>query len=208
MKTNRRSALKGGSLALASLTAGTLTSFGCNAAASAMNTTNSQSVASFGWEVANLNGNGANAYFTVSRNMILNSINIDVAFMITALPAVPGFAEVLCQAGVFRGMPSFNGAPGSDYLPVVASSDFGPVTVQNPNNLTVHANQSLAQDIFFSVILKSWVPVDGSASAASRRVAIEPSLALNVGDVMMFHMDHAGVPVDAEMQVVLGYGFA
>jgi hypothetical protein len=30
-------------------------------------------------------------------------------------------------------------------------------------------------------------------------------LQLNAGDYLAFHMDHAGVSVDCEMQVVLGY---
>jgi hypothetical protein len=63
----------------------------------------------------------------------------------------------------------------------------------------------LNQDQFFSVILKTWVPADGTASAASRQFVGYPSLQINTGDYLVFHMDHEGVALDAEMQVVLAY---
>ena len=56
-----------------------------------------------------------------------------------------------------------------------------------------------------SIILKSWVPLDGTASSASRHVHTEPNLVLQRGDYLMFHMDHSGVKVKGEMQVVLTY---
>ncbi|MGA9981010.1 MAG: hypothetical protein WBQ08_20480 [Candidatus Sulfotelmatobacter sp.] len=55
------------------------------------------------------------------------------------------------------------------------------------------------------MILKTWVPADGTASSTSRHVSVARSLALNAGDYLVFNMSHAGVPGDAEMQVVLQY---
>jgi hypothetical protein len=162
-------------------------------------------VVSFGLEMSNLNNNGADAYFPVSKQMVLNTFNIDVAFMLVSLPSNPGFAEVLCQARVSRGaIPVFE--PGNPaYLPMPASPDFGPVTWYNPNGVPINGNLILGQDLFYSVILKSWVPANGTSSAAARQVLGQPSLLLNAGDYLVFHMDHAGVAVDSEMQVVLGY---
>jgi hypothetical protein len=163
----------------------------------------SNSVASFGFEITNLNGNGADAYFPVAKNMTLNSFNIDVALMLDSTSASGG-AEVLCQARVSRGgPPTFSGTSG--YLPFPTSSDFGSVATYNPANLTIVDNSSLSQDLFYSVILKTYIPADGTASSTHRQVFGQPALQLNAGDYLAFHMDHDGVPVDCEMQVVLNY---
>ena len=59
--------------------------------------------------------------------MILQWVDIDVAFMITSPPTVPGFAEVLCRTGVSRGArPNFSGPP-QDYIVFPTSPDFGAV---------------------------------------------------------------------------------
>jgi hypothetical protein len=161
------------------------------------------SVVSFGLELVNLNGNGADAYFPVTRNMMLNSYNIDVASMLVS-STTGGWAEVLCQGRVSRGgPPTFSGAAG--YLPYPASSDFGQVSWYNPAGLQLIGNGSHSQDLFYSVILKAFVPADGTASSTHRQVFGQPALQLNAGDYLAFHMDHAGVSVDCEMQVVLGY---
>ena len=77
------------------------------------------SVVSFGLELVNLDGNGADAYFPVTRNMMLNTFNIDVASMLVSATA-GGWAEVLCQGRVNRGgPPTFSGAAG--YLPAPPS---------------------------------------------------------------------------------------
>lgn len=161
------------------------------------------SVASFGFEIVNLNGNGADAYFPVAKNMMLNTFNIDAALMLVSTTS-GGFAEVLCQGRVSRaGPPTFSGTAG--YLPSPASADFGPVANYNPANLQIVGNGTLTQDLFYSVILKSYVPADATASSTHRQVFGQPALQLNAGDYLAFHMDHAGVPVDCEMQVVLNY---
>ena len=91
----------------------------------------------FGWEIVNIDNNGADVFFEVRDTMILNTINVDVAFMITNLPAQPGFAEVLCDGGVSRGTkPTFT-PPSQAYIGFPASSNFGELTLHNPNKLNV-----------------------------------------------------------------------
>jgi hypothetical protein len=200
--SGRRQFLKAGGLTL-----GTVAAQGCasSAASSLAAGSSGSQVAAFGWEVGNLYGNGANMYVEVLTNIILNSVNIDVSAAILAASA-PGFAEVLCTAGVSRqAVPTFNNSGGHDYPNFAASASFGSVTPQNPNNLTLYFDQNLSQDQFFSAILKTWVPADGTASATSRQFLGYPALAINTGDYLVFHMDHEGVSLDAEMQIVLAY---
>ena len=163
------------------------------------------SVAAFGWEPSNINNNGADVYFKVEKSMTLNSINIDVAFMVTSVTTT-GLAELLCYGGVSRGgAPTFNNSTGHAYVNLPADSDFGAVTIYNPNNLSIDADGTLYQDKFYAVTLKTWVPSTGTASSTSRQVLASPSLSLNAGDYLVFHLDHSGVPGDVEMQVVLQY---
>ncbi len=184
---------------------GVLATEGCAVSGAAAAPCPVQQVASFGWEVTNLAGNGANMYFKVPTNMVLNAVDIDISAMILASNAT-GFAEILCIAGVRRqAVPTFNNSAGHAFVNFPASSDFGPVTPENPNNLNLVFDGALVQDQFLAVILKTWVPADGTASATSRHVTAYPSLAFNAGDYLAFHMDHGGVSVDAEMQVVLNY---
>ena len=195
----RRGFLKSGSIVLGALTAGTVTPV------NSTTTVTGSNIAGFGWEIGNLDNNGANVAFEVGRGMILQWLDIDVAFMITSAPAVPGFAEVLCRAGGSRGArPSFSGPP-QDYILFPTSPDFGDVNVHNPNHLSVGFDGGLLQDAFYQVTLKSWVPVDGTASSTSRNAHVEPNLMLSTSDFLVFHMNHAGVPGDAEMQVTMSY---
>jgi hypothetical protein len=203
---SRRKFLSGGAAVLTGVTAGEVILSGCNSVRAASGASAQTAAGSFGWEVSNFNGNGADAYFRVASKMTLDTASIDVAFSIVSLPSAPGLAEVLCQAAVSRGSaPKFDNSQGHAYLGQPVSTDFGAVNIYNPNGLAINQNSAVEQDLFFSVILKSWVPSDGGGSAASRNVFVQPSLALNPGDFLVFHMDHGGVPVDAEMQVVLGY---
>jgi hypothetical protein len=152
--------------------------------------------AGFGWEISDINNNGADVLFQVVTDMTLRSLAVDLAYMITAAPVSAGFAEVLCRIRAARGGPSAQASP--------ASGLFGSLQVWNPNGLHVGFDPEVIQDLFFQVILKTWVPADGTASATSRNVRLEPLLSLNAGDFLIFHMDHLGVPGDVEMQVVLG----
>jgi hypothetical protein len=202
MKADRRRFV-GRGLALAGL-AGTIT--GLDSSARAAATSTGPSFASFGWEVTDLDDNGADVYFEVTSNMVVSAVDIDVAFMITTLPANPGFTEVLCRAAVSPGgRPKFyKGDPGASFESP-QSPNFGTTHIHNPNNLNVGDDGYLLQNVFYSVILKTFVPADGAASSTSRHVSMARSLALNSGDYLVFNMSHAGVPGDAEMQVVLQY---
>lgn len=196
----RRDFLKGGGLAVGVLATGS-----CAVSGAAATPSQIQQVASFGWEVTNLAGNGANMYSRVPNNMVLNAVDVDISAMILASNAA-GFAEVLCVGGVSRqAVPTFNNSAEHAFVNFPASSDFGPVIAENPNNLNLVFDGALFQDQFLAVILKTWVPTDGTASATSRHVTAYPSLPLNAGDYLVFHMDHGGVGVDAEMQVVINY---
>ncbi len=153
----------------------------------------------------NLNNNGADVFFEVASNMILNATSIDVAYMITSPPSSAGFAEILCRAAGSRGAPKFvKGDPTAAFISP-PSPNFSTLKVYNPEKLNLGADGYFLQNVFFNVILKTWVPVSGVASSTSRHVDSAPQLPLLAGDYLTFHMDHAGVPGDCEMQVVLEY---
>ena len=205
----RRHLLGGGVLALAGLTAGAIagTSDVASAASPPTPTSpgNSQSI-SFGWAVDDLHGNGADVSFEILEDLVLVAADVDVATVVLTLPSTAGFQEVLCQAAIFRQAPPSFGPPPPAYLQSPISSDFGDLEYYNPSGIAIVGDSAPLQDKFVSVILKSWVPLDGTASSASRHVHTEPDMALRQGDYLAFHMDHAGVEVKGEMQVVLSYG--
>jgi hypothetical protein len=104
-----------------------------------------------------------------------------------------------------QAVPTSDNSGGHDYISFAPTSDFGLVALANPNNLVMVYDGGISQDKFVGVILKTWVPSDGTASATARNVTAYPSLTLNPGDYLAFHMDHARVSGDAEMQLVLHY---
>lgn len=163
-------------------------------------------VVSFGWEITDLHNNGADVAFPVEVDMLLLSLEVDVATMLTSLPAAAGFLEVLCTAAVGRGAPPTFGPPPQAYLDETGSPNFSAIATDNPSGLQVGVGPTTpGRDGLFGVILKAWAPADGTASSASRHVRTPLRLPLAKGDFLGFHMDHAGVGVDGEMQVVLGY---
>ena len=114
----------------------------------------------------------------------------------------------MAGSAVSRGaVPTFNNTGGHAYLTLPASSNFGAAVGYNPNGLTINYNHP-AQDRIYSVILKTYVPSDGSASATYRQFLANSSLSLSAGDYLAFHMDHVGVPGNAEMHVVLQYSLS
>jgi hypothetical protein len=203
MKTDRRSFVGGSGLALAGV-AGAVT--GLSSEARAQQASATPSFASFGWELVNLNNNGADIFFEVTNNLVLSAADFDVAFMLTSPPSAPGFVEVLCRAAVCPGaQPMFyKGDPGASFVSP-ASPNFGKVKIHNPHGLNLGNDGYLLQNVFFSVILKSWVTADGTASSTSRHVRLAQSLALNAGDYLVFNMSHGGVSGDCEMQVTFEY---
>jgi hypothetical protein len=203
MKTDRRSFVGGSGMALAGV-AGTLT--GLSSQAQAQQSSTVPNFASFGWEVSNLEDNGADVFFEVTNNLILSAADFDIAFMITAPPATPGFTEILCRAAISPGAPPtfYRGDPGASFVSP-QSPNFGKVKIHNPHGLNVGNDGYLLQNVFCNVILKTWVTGDGTASSTSRHVRLAQSLALNAGDYLVFNMSHAGVSGDCEMQVTFEY---
>jgi hypothetical protein len=209
MPTNRRRFLCEGTLALAGVTAGAVTIFsGCGSSGLATSrvATGSRTVG-FGWAINGLSGGGAYAYFKVASEVALDTVNIDGSFVPSMAAATTSFAQVLCQGWVSRGaMPTFGNDGGNAASARQASKDFGAITIYNPNNLVLTCDGAPLQDVFYSAILKTWVPADRADSATSRAVSGRLSLMLHDGDYLVFSIDHAGgVPGDVEMQVAFGY---
>lgn len=160
--------------------------------------------AGFGWEIARLNDCGADAYFPIKNNMIIHSIDVDVAFMLTALPSGPGMAEVLSTAFISRGGPPDFQTGVHAYPPENLSPDFGSLQFCDPNHLSPNCSNP-SQDILCAVILKGFASASGLGASMSRHVGTLPNATVSAGDYLAFHMDHYGVPGDGEMQVVIGY---
>jgi len=141
--------------------------------------------------------------------MVLTAADIDVAFMLTSPPASAGFAEVLCRAAVSPGAPPtfYHADPGASFVSPQSPS-FGTVKIHNPRGLGIGNDGYLLQNIIYSVILKTWVTTDGTASSTSRHVRVAQSLVLNAGDYLVFNMSHGGVSGDCEMQAVLEYALS
>ncbi len=203
MTTNRRRFLLEGTLAFAGVTAGAVTMFsGCASSGVAKGFR----TAGFSWAISDLDGGGAYTYFRVANEVALETVNIDGAFVPLMSAATTSFEQVLCQAWVSRGvLPTFGNDGGNGTSARRASKDFGPITVYNPNSLVVACDEAPLQDVFYSVILKSWVPTDKTDSATSRAIFGWPSLMLHIGDYLVFSVDHTGVPGNVEIQVVLEY---
>jgi len=196
MKRDRRQFLRGGPLVLGAVTAGSIRSPESETAAAA----SGRRCAWFGWEL-NLNNNDGAVYFQLQTDLTLESVDVDLAYTITTLPESARFSEVLCLGGVLRG----SGPNFSDFVfNSNVSSDFGEVLPRNPQNL-FGFDHVLFQDVFYSVILKTWVPRDGTGSATYRNTHTEPRLNLAAGDYLVFTMGGDGPAADVEMQIVLGY---
>ena len=159
--------------------------------------------AGLGWEDVNLNNNGADVQIPVNSVMTLTGITVDVAFMPTIAPNRAAWAEVLCQGFI---LPSPMPVPpkGQAYVAAPASPDFGSPIVDNPNASTVAA-AGMMDGALFSIILKCWVGTTPDAATTYRNLVQPLSLFVPVGSVIALHMDHMGVPGDAEMQIVLSY---
>ena len=160
--------------------------------------------AGFGWEDINLNNNGADVQIPVVNAMTLTGATVDVAFMPTSAPLQAGWTEILCQGYVSPTTAPLP-AKGQAYLDVARSPDFGTPVIDNPNGSAVGTSAGVAQGMLFSIILKAWVGTTPDAAAPSRNVVQPLDLYVPAGSVIALHMDHMGVPGDAEMQVVLSY---
>src|ERR1700679_3347380 len=88
----RREILTKGAAVLTGVTAGEVVLSGCDSVRAASGTTSESAVGSFGWEVRNFTGNGADAFFRITNKMVLNTATIDAAFSIISLPAMRRYA--------------------------------------------------------------------------------------------------------------------
>lgn len=205
-KVSRRRALTtGGALAASGIVAAQAT----NASAATPDTAGPSTIrtAGFGWELENIHNNGADIYFPVQDKLILRFLEFDTSYMLTAPPPAPGFIEILYTGGVHHGTPEF-GDPPQVYEQFPPDGSFGTGVTNNPNNLVGPFNDQLGAGQFLSLIVKSWSPVDGTASSAGRHLHTDLYTPVGPGDFLAFHMDHAGLQVDAEVQVIIGYSLA
>jgi hypothetical protein len=148
---DRRQFLREGSVVLGAVTAGCVAT---QAAQTQTAATDPRKSAIFGWEVSNINNNGANIFFQIIHGLTLESLDIDVAFMITSASA-EGPAQVLCTAGISRGaLPTFSSGP-QGYPGFHKSSEFGGARVSNPNNLNVGFDPYIGLDGLYECILKT-----------------------------------------------------
>ena len=210
---SRRSVLLGIGLALAGATAGGVYSYfrGLQALPQSSTTTTTTPTttpeihtAGFGWEVVDLHNNGADAYFQALNDMIIHWIDLDASYMLIKPPSSEGFAEVLITVGK-ASTPSFS-APPQVYQSLPPSASFTPITIVNPNNLQTVADAYPEEGFIIRLILKSWVPRNGTASSVQRHVTLYPGVKLRKFEYLVFHMDHAGVgPLDCEIQATIGY---
>lgn len=161
-----------------------------------------QASAGLGWEVENLHNNGADIYFKISHAIKLDYVDLDVAYMVTA-PS-EGSAEVLFTLGLTSGKPQFSPAP-QVYQTLPGDPDLGTGQLVNPAGVIWVGGGQPSGGELVNVILKSWVPADGTGSQDQRHVTLPLSLRVPAGSYLTCHMDHAGVAVDCEMQLVLGY---
>lgn len=199
--SRRRALAAGGAIATGGLVAAQVASAGPASADSAAPPIHT---AGFGWELVDLHNNGADLYFPVQDRVILRFLEFDTAFMLTAPPPSPGIIEILYTGGVHTGTPTF-GDPPQVYEEFPHDDTFGQGVMVNPNNLTGPFNDHFGKGQFLSLILKSWSPADGTASSSERHVHTDLWTPVEPGDFLAFHMDHAGLQVDAEVQVVIGY---
>lgn len=205
-KISRRRALTtGGALAAGGIVATQAT--GASAAAPSPGGSNTIRTAGFGWELENIHNNGADIYFPVQDKLILRFLEFDTAYMLTAPPPAPGFIEILYTGGIHHGKPEF-GDPPQVYEEFPHDDSFGTGVTDNPNNLVGPFNDHLGAGQFLSLILKSWCPADGTASSSERHIHTDLYTPVGPGDSLAFHMDHAGLQVDAEVQVIVGYSVA
>jgi len=162
--------------------------------------------AGLGWEVINLHNNGVDFYTQILRDVKFLWLDLDVSYMITSIPSSPNFAEVLFTMGLSKERPKFTPPPQVYDSPPI-SADFREFEVYNPNKLKIVGGGNLAEGQLVRLILKSWVPADGSCSQDSRHVYVTLGLSANKGDYLVFHADHAGVEVDFEVQGVIAYEY-
>jgi hypothetical protein len=203
---NRRHMLSGGGgIVLAGLTAGAVVpGLTRTTAADAAQASGTVQTAGIGWELTNLDDDGADIYFEIVNAMTINTLNLDVAMMITSAPSAAGTAEVLAGVALTPTAPTFSSGP-YPYQQIPDSADFGDVQVENPNGLTMSNDPHPGQGYLTRVALRSWIPVTGTAAQQNRHVVLPLAMKVTAGSYLTLSMSHAGIPVDCEMQTTIVY---
>lgn len=153
-----------------------------------------------GWEVPSLNNNGANFVVPILAALTIQKIQVDVSMMFPQGGSGP--AEML-TGGWLQSSLVFGGAshefPWGQ--PPWSSTEFGPGQLNNPNNIAGAGGASGGAGGLFTFILKTEAP-----ETTDRQCVIENiGISATPGQYLVFHMDHAGVPADGEMQSVIYY---
>jgi hypothetical protein len=161
--------------------------------------------AGFGWSVSGLNNHSACAYFLVTATMTLQGVTVDAALQ-PSVPTTAGGAQVLCRGWVSRGAPpAFVSGASGPTGPSTASADFGAPLIFNPSDLSVASDIAPLQDVFYSSLLRSWVPVAGTDAPTAHSVSVLPALNLSAGDYLVFGVAQQGVAGSLQLQAVLTY---
>lgn len=203
---NRRHMLSGGgSIVLAGLTAGAVVpGLARPTAADAAAASGTAQAAGIGWELVNLDDDGADIYFEIVNAMTIHTLDFDVAMMIMSAPSAAGTAEVLAGVALTPTAPTFASGPDA-YQEIPNSADFGGVQTNNPNGLTMSYDSHPGQGYLTRVALRSWVPVTGTAAHQHRHVVLPLAIGVTAGSYLTLSMSHAGIPVDCEIQTTIVY---
>lgn len=156
----------------------------------------------FGWEISNVNGNGADLYMPFTAAVTVCGIDLDVSFV--TLTALTGMAEVLVNAALTSGTPQFVGGKAA-YIggPLLGSDALGGSTVYKGYSGLIIGGGKNGPGFLTSVILKTYCKQGGQDA---RHVSLTGlGIPVPAGSYLVLHMDHAGQPVDVEMQGVIFY---
>ena len=209
MPTSRRGFLGQSIFALAGATTGVVTLGGCASSSSpgdpiGIPAPAGTRAASFGWSVGDSPNGSACAYFKIARELTVSRVAVDASLLPTGGVSAT-FSRARCKAWISRGAaPAFiNG--GASTGPATISADFGAISIANPASVAVNGDANLSQDVFYSAILSSWVPADGTDSAVARSVVAEPALVLNSGDYLVVGVEQSGGPGSVQLAMTLDY---
>jgi hypothetical protein len=199
-----RRAIAQASLALPAAASGAVAQLVATPAMARAAAVSDRGTAGFGWEIADLHNNRAVATYAIGRSMIIDSMYLDAATMITKAPERAGFCEVLITVDLRDRQPELIG-PQRDQLPPVPNTEIGKGEIYNPNGLRSIAGVGVSQGAIARMILKTWVSQSAIGSSAGRNARTEPRLLAHPGHVIVFFLGHAGIPCDAEIQAVMCY---
>lgn len=159
-----------------------------------------------GWEVGNLNNNGANAYRKVNRPIIITGLQLFASMAPTGQPRF-GFCEVLANVVASPTVPTFL-VPPHEYINMGdafgGEDDWQPAVTNNPNGLAINGSigPGGTGGNLASWILKSMSNQCPNSPIERTNLAIP----LPAGGVICIHVDHYGDSgADFEIQGSIEY---